>query len=461
MGIGMSWRSLWLALALLCWLALQTAAELTPEARGRLEKASELAASGNFAQAEGILASLVDSFPGDPQSRYQLGLVLMRQKKVKAANEHLETAARLDPSSSLIWLAVAQARLANGDRDGATNAASRADSLSRDEPLVWRALSMFYAQMGDYARAGEYASKWARVTPQDKLASLRAAEYYLRANMPEPAIEIARQHVTGDNAAAASHILGVAYRLKKEPAKAVEAFQDAIRLDTKQPRYVADLAQLFLDHNTPAPAAMLLEQAVRRFPKNSELARLLGLSYYATGDAERALDQFLKAIDLDPESAIGYAALETLIPEAGARLELVTQKVRSYTERHPSSPLGHYLLALALTAQGQAAGEIEDRLQKALSADPAFWPAWFELHKSLRARDRIKEAADALEKTLALKPDHAPSRYSLAQVYATMGEMEKAVEQRRLHHQVMLEERKETERRQQEMPRLSYDVRAR
>ncbi|MCW5979557.1 MAG: tetratricopeptide repeat protein [Bryobacteraceae bacterium] len=450
-----------LPLAIFGLLASCALAQLTPEAQSELQKASELAARGDFLRAGKALAALATSFPNEAQVRYQLGLVLMRQRKADAAAEHLEAAAKLDPSSALIWLAVAQARLVKADRKGAEEAASRADSLSPNEPLVWRALSMFYAQAGDFAAAAKYESQWTRAAPEDRQAPLRAAEYYLQAGMPDPAIAMARPSAKDDNGADAWRILGEAYRLKRDPAKAVEAFQQATRLDPGEPRYVAGLAQLFLDHNTPTPAVMLLEEAVLRFDKDADLVRMLGLACYATGDAERALDQFLKAIDLEPESPIGYAALETLIPEAGARLDLVARKVQSFAARHPSSPLGHYLLALALAAQGQAPEQIESLLRKAIAADAAFWPAWFELHKPLRASGRIKEAAAALEKTLALKPDLAPARYSLAQVYASLGDTAKAVEQRKLHHRLMLEERQETERRQREMPKLSYDVRAR
>ena len=434
-------------------------AELPADARAALNQASELAATGQFKNSEEILQTLAKSHPDSAEVRYHLGLVLLRQKRYLPAANNLELAAKLDPASTLVWLALAQVRLATGNRPAAFEAAGRAGSLSPAEPPVWRALSMFYAQAGDFAQAGSYERRWAQAAPADRLALLRAAEHYLRAGQADPAIELATQQLSRQKNAAAYIVLGRAYRLQREPARAVEAFQEAIRLQPGNPESIAELAQLFLDHNTPEPARILLEDARRRFPGDAEIARLLGLTYYAAGNSQRALDEFLQSIDLDPNSELGYAALETLIPDAGTRLEMLVKKLLAFSRRHPSSPLGHYLLALA--AQQGDTTQAEPLLRKALSVEPAFWPAWFELHKIFQAQENLKEAAAALEKTIELKPDHAPAHYSLAQVYARMGETAKSIQQRKLHHQLMIREREEAERRRQEMPKLSYEVRGR
>ena len=64
--------------------------------------------------------------------------------------------------------------------------------------------------------------------------------------------------------------------MRNDPVNAVRRFQEAIRADPSQPAYPAELAQYFLDHRTPEPAVILLEEAVRQFPSDVPILRLKG-----------------------------------------------------------------------------------------------------------------------------------------------------------------------------------------
>src|ERR1051325_5660196 len=81
--------------------------------------------------------------------------------------------------------------------------------------------------------------------------------------------------------------LGKAAARNDAPAAARE-FQEAIRLDPARVPYYLDLAQLFLDHETPEPAEIVLNNAARRFSNNSGVWRLLGLAYFAQGKTREA-----------------------------------------------------------------------------------------------------------------------------------------------------------------------------
>ena len=246
--------------------------------------------------------------------------------------------------------------------------------------------------------------------------------------------------------------------MANKPAESVEQMQHAIRLDPSQRVYYTDLAQLFLHHRTPQPAVAVLEPAIARFPEDAELLRLLGLAYYAEGNFERAIDAFLRVTDLNPDDEAGYASLETLIPNAGSRLDGIITRLRGFAERKPSSPLGHYLLSQALSLRTPGFSEIESRLRRAIACDGKFWPAWFELHKPLLDAGKVEEAARALVTAVELNPEFAPARYSLAQVYAQLGNREGAREQRRIHHELLARQREAAEARRAEAPMLPYKL---
>jgi predicted Zn-dependent protease len=148
--------------------------------------------------------------------------------------------------------------------------------------------------------------------------------------------------------------------------------------------------------------------------------------------------------------------VETLLPEAGGQLPAITARLRSFAAAHPSSPVGHFLLAQALAVSEPGAGQIETLLREAIRVEPKFWPAHFEIHKALLARGEIREAAGALERTAELNPDYAPARYALAQVYASLGDRVRAAAERRAHHELVTRGRAEAQARTAAMPPLPY-----
>jgi tetratricopeptide (TPR) repeat protein len=446
-----------LALTLFCSVSVWGQAQ--PDMSSAIAEALKLASAGNLQRAEEILTQLEKASPEHPEVQYRLGLVLLRQQKTAAAGERLEKAARLAPSSPLTWLGVAQTRLQLGRRDEAIEAGDRALALAPDEPGVARALAMFYVQAKDFAKAADQQLRWARTQPQDAQALGQAAELYLEAGNPDRAIELAGQLSEKGDSAAVHSLLGRSYRLKNDPARAVKELQQAIRLDASNPANYLDLAQLFIDHRTPQPAVVILEEGIRQLPNEPELVRLLGLAHYGTGDSEKALDTFLKLTDMQPDSQVAYASLETLLPSAGGRLPEILERLRGYSERNPADPVGYFLQARALQTQSEdAAAQVRALLEKAIAAAPEFWPAHFELHKLLLEAGDAEGAARALEKTVELNPEYAPAHYSLAQVYARLGNREAARKSRETHHTLATEQREAAEQRREEAPSLPYTI---
>jgi tetratricopeptide (TPR) repeat protein len=102
--------------------------------------------------------------------------------------------------------------------------------------------------------------------------------------------------------------------------------------------------------------------------------------------------------------------------------------------------------------------ECEELLRRAISIAPGFWPAYFELHKLLKAQEKWDEAAAALEKTVALNPDYAPAHYALAEYFNRKGDRARAAQERELHHKLLAEQRKADELHRSQAPRLVYSV---
>ena len=248
------------------------------------------------------------------------------------------------------------------------------------------------------------------------------------------------------------HSLARTAEARNDAPTAAKEFQEAIRFDPSRPPYYIDLAQLLLDHETPEPAEVIVRNALQRFPRDPNVLRLLGLAEYAQGKTQQALDAFLKLIDATPDSESAYGSLEVLLPEAGPRLPEVIAKLRAFSNRQPSSPIGPYLLAMIVP------DETESLLRQAIARAPDFWPAYFELHKVLKSQNKWAESEAVLEKTIQLNPECAPAHYALAECYNRKGDRARAAQERELHHKLMALQRDAEERRRAQAPRLNYDA---
>jgi len=424
-----------------------------------LARAMSLAAQGRFSEAEQVLRAIERTYPDGFEVRYRLGLILLRQGNAKEAATRFETAAQKRPDSALAWLGLAQARLRLDQRGSALQAAERSAQLATAEPPLWRALAMFYSDANEFARAAEFEERWSRSPGADPDSGLRLCRLRVRAADNQRAVPACLHAIAGRDTAELQELLGDAYRLASDAPRAVEAFQRAIRLDPSEAVSYLKLVALLLDHRTPLPAIAVLNSAVTRFNNHAEFRRLLGLAYYQTGDFDKAIQQFLAVLDIEPDGDAGYASLETLLPIAGARLPEIIRRLRGFRERRPDSPVGHFLLSRALSADASAPGsEVEALLRQAIRADPNFWPAHFELAQLEESRDNRENALQSLERVVKLNPEYAPAHYTLAQLYAQKGDRPRAVEHRRKHHSLVDRERTRTERARAESPALLFTI---
>lgn len=390
-----------------------------------LDQAMDLAAKGRFAEAEQALRGLEKTQPADLEVRYRLGLVLLRNGKVKDAAARFEGVVQANPDVATVWLAVAQTRLKLGDAAGAVAAIERAEKLSPQDPPVWRAAAMIYEGTGDAARAIEYQERWLRVAPNDVASQLRLARLY---------------------------------EASKNSAKAVQVYQEAIdRAPEQWPAY-AGLVELLLAHRTSAPALTLLEASATRFAKNPDYWRLLGLTLYQTGDVSRALDAFLQISAIAPDDEMGYASLETLLADAGERRAEIVKRLRAFRLKKPGSPIGHFLLARCLLLDGDRTVTVNGLLQQALRADASFWPAAFELGQLLEEQGKLAEALPLLQRVIQVNPEYAAAHFTLSRIYAKQGNRALAVVHRKKHGELVDKERDAAERARTESPVLDYRV---
>jgi tetratricopeptide (TPR) repeat protein len=401
----------------------------------------------------------------DPASEKLLrqGLVALDRGDLTAARRDLERASKLNPREARAWLALAQTYWKIGLKKLADGAAGRAAAEGGKDPLIQRGLAIFYTEAGQWERAARFESAFAAATG-DREAAVRGALLYLEARRPDAAIETALRALEKDNHARLRNVLGKAYRAAGDPGKALEAFQEAIRLNPYEEEYYFDLAQLLMEHHNFDAAIRVLEASKRIIARSEQLELALGVAYYGQRRFPDAVGAFLRTIDLAPKLPQPYVYLARILEHAGDRLPELRRKFAAYAQANPKDPAAQYLYAKVLLAGLPPAGdpaeaaEAEAALRRALELKEDAWEPHLLLGTLLERKGEVEAAARELERSAALDPDNPAPRFPLARVYLALGRKEEAQRQRELFKELTLKQEKAIQERAASLKKFELTV---
>lgn len=380
----------------------------------------------------------------DPRALIERGVLALEANDLVMARAQFETAAKQAPTSAAAWMLLAQTRAKQGELKGAGEAAVLAEKYGAKNPAILLGLANFYGStMRDLPRAASLGERYALAAPTDTGAWLRVAGLYLSLGRPEEAIAAG---LHGKPSSELSLLLGKAYLERKEWAKADAAFDAAVRLSAYDEAVRFAAAQGRLLHEDFAGAAAVVLEARRVFDKSAQLELTLGVAYYGQRKFDKAVEQFLLAIRLNPEMPQPYAFLGRILEHAGERLPEVRASFEELERRHPESPLGWLLHAKALVAQfpsgypPEAARALE-LVERSVAITDADADAQLVLGGLLFRKGDLAGALLHLERSAALNATDSAAHFQLARVYGAMGRKDDAARERALHEKYAEQEK--------------------
>ena len=337
-------------------------------------------------------------------SPLRLGLRALEQKDFPSAVQYLEQATKTTPRDASIWILLAQARFAAGHADAGLEAATKAEAVGGGDPDIQHGLAFLYAELAhDYPKAALFETRYAHARPTDMSAWARVASLYLKAGLPEQAIEPAsrvfKQNPTPENASLLEHAyFGVAQsQLLKQDFEA---------------------------------ALITLEEARQVLKESAQVELAIGVALYGKRKFPEAVGQFLRTMELAPDVQQPYIFVGKILEHAGERLPALLQRFTAYQQRHPDSHLGYLLAAKALALQGGNPGRTLTLARQAVDKKEDDPESQFLLGTLLEGASDFAGAATAFERSIALRGGDAPTHYRLARVYLKLGRKDEAAQHR-------------------------------
>ncbi len=249
-------------------------------------------------------------------------------------------------------------------------------------------------------------------------------------------------------------VLGSAWQASGEPAKAAQAFRDAIQLTPTSSRGLLSLANVLRSIGQGSHTADLLNQAMKLEPSGGSALYESALVDADAGAGDKAIEKMKKAIALNPDLTGGLTTLSSLLL-AGGQAAQAEESLRDALRVDPYDATAYDLLgrvranqsaldealfyfekairlrpgyephlynyALAL-ARLNRADEAERAAREAVDADPK-QPDAHELYAGLLARKRDFAAAiREYQAVLDLRPDTPRVHVELARIYAATGD---------------------------------------
>ena len=271
--------------------------------------------------------------------------------------------------------------------------------------------------------------------PEAAYPYVALARLFHRARRVNDALASAKKAIELEPDVAAAHrISGILYfgmlRSKGDPEVAplaIEAFQEAVRLEPGDLESRSNLSRLLLASRRPDEAAVQLAELIRLDATAYYEMYLLAQIERDKGNNEVAIRLLKQSLGIEPRQ-----------PEARAMLLGVLQEERRFGEvaeihegslvEVPDDVETQIRLADALANDGQLDRAVT-YFEAALEGDPKNVFALVGLAMVRRELRQLVEAEGLLERALELEPRHLLGRYSLAVVFEEKREYERAIEQ--------------------------------
>jgi tetratricopeptide (TPR) repeat protein len=357
-----------------------------------------------------------------------------------------------------------------------SSSAAVEDSLRKDaerEPGnfdVNHRLGKMLLDGGKGAEAIPYLERASRVNPGDYENAYELALAYARDGQCERARTQTRTMLTAQDTAGKEldrqeqaelhHLLGDVEEKLGKSLEAVREYQHAAELNPSEAN-LFDWGTELLIHRAFEPATEVFNEGNRLFPRSARMLAGLGVSWYARGSDDQAVERLCQASDLNPDDPNPYLFLGKIQSVETAQSTCTMEKLGRFVRLQPDNAQANYYYALGLSRRNDAddLAHAEFLLEKAVRLDPKLAAAYLQLGVLYSQRGDSSKAVSAYLEAIAANPGLVAAHYRLAQAYSRSGEKSKAQAELQIYNQLSKETAEEANGQRREIQQFVYTLR--
>jgi tetratricopeptide (TPR) repeat protein len=275
---------------------------------------------------------------------------------------------------------------------------------------------------------------------------------------------LARPDRSTQDQARLHHLLGDLEEKLGNPLEAVREYQRAAELSASEPN-LYDWGSELLLHRAPEPAIEVFTRGNRLFPRSVRMLIGLGLSWYAHGSSEQAVQRLCDASDLSPDDPNAYLFLGKIQSGEKTQPDALVERLRRFAILQPENALANYYYAVSLWKSRKdpqdvrILAQVGSLLEKAVHLDPKLGPAYLQLGILYSERKDFSKAISAYQQAIEVSPQLEEPHYRLAQIYKQTGQKVKGQEELQAYEQISKKRAEEIERERHEIQQFVYTLR--
>jgi len=359
--------------------------------------------------------------PGNRDGNYNLGLVLTAKGLPAEAVLRFQ---RVRPSNVETRFNLTRAYLRAGRIADGLITATELSSEHKDDVQLHFTLGVLLASEKQYRAAQLELEKANALKPETVEILYNLGQAYLRTD------EYAKAELVFNRALKlrpdSPETLYLLAQVDQDQGKSVDALDLLVRARKLAPEntdVIFLLARVSMTQNYFEDAIPLLESGLKIAPKRADLHAALGESYFMSGKAEKAVEEFKSLVEIDP-SARSYAFLGLSYRHLG-RFDEARKYFEAGLKQDPRNASCLFNMGYIEERQGNHA-RAEVLLQEALRSKPDLPDALLELANLRIASKRLPEAAELLRRYVKVNREPASGYYKLAMVERSLHQMEAA-----------------------------------
>jgi tetratricopeptide (TPR) repeat protein len=316
---------------------------------------------------------------------------------------------------------------------------------------------------GDAREAAPYLERAASLNPaDDKIAYDLASACIALGDYrhAKSALQTSARHTeSADN----YRLLGDVEEKLGDPVSAVHEYQRAAELHANESNLFTWGAELLM-HRAFDPAGEVFTKGNRLYPSSARMLVGLGVSLYARGSYELAVQRLCQASDLDPNVTPPYLFLGKIQSIDPALSHEVSVRLERFARLYPKNAQAAYYYAMSLwksrggPEDATNLTKIESLLSEAVKLDPKLGNAYLQLGILYEERRNFLSALSAYQQAVAVSPELEQAHYRLAQAYRRNGDGDKAKAEMALYQAASKQSVEQVQREQHEMRGFVYTM---